>query len=264
MSAKSIVKEPAPRDLANALRRQHQLGAVNKATRELINAQCHDDLLNIIQQLCCSLGASGFVFLQGPHFRGVRKIAAGLPRNQIRTLSALLCGDDKIAAHDHLFAFRYRDFKLVIHHQGPAPEQHSPIQDDSIQDDMALFLDSAEIWLNKHEALLQTETLIKHQLNDFQQALLLDRQSLGSKRDLIVNKMLTDMATLLPMLGLEADQEDDIYDAITPIIEAMSQTLDSHTRSNLDLFAIVENLLHHLRGNADHRAPAQPDDIVLF
>ena len=64
MSAKSIVKEPAPRDLANALRRQHQLGAVNKATRELINAQCHDDLLNIIQQLCCSLGASGFVFLR--------------------------------------------------------------------------------------------------------------------------------------------------------------------------------------------------------
>ena len=255
----SVVQQnSAQGELTNAMRRQHHLGAVNRATRELINSQCHDDVFTIVQQLCCSFGVSGFLYLNAFNFRQVRKIECGLPRNQIRTLMKLLSTSDKVSVDEDLFAFKYTNLQLIVH-------QNQAYRGDSIQDDMVLFLDSADVWLKKHDALLRTETMIRQRLNDFQQTLQQDLQTLGSKRELIVNRMLTDMASLLPMLGLEPDQEDDIYDAITPIVSAMSQALDHQTSSNHDLFGIVEHLLHQLKGSpAVDSASLQSGDIELF
>ncbi len=253
----TAVNDHALGDSMHTLHRQFQLGAVNRATRQLISAHSHDDLIDVIQQLCTSLGLSGYLYLSCQEFRDIRKIASGVPRNHTHTLVSLLASQDKVTVSDSLFAFRYPDITLIVHHDSKMAGGS-----DLIQDDLVLFLDSADIWLNKHNAYLHTESLIKLRLNDFQQALMQDQKLLGSRQDMIVNKMLTDMATILPMLGLEPDQEEEIYNAIDPIVRAMSHVLDSQASSNQDLISIVEHLLQHLKGSQDQ--PESTDDIVLF
>ncbi|MBA55277.1 MAG: hypothetical protein CMK89_12550 [Pseudomonadales bacterium] len=253
----TAVNEFALSDNMQAMRRQYQLGAINRATRQLISAHHYDDLLEVIHQLCVSLGLSGFLFLNGHEFRAIRKIATGLPRNQIRTLARVLANADKVTVDSHLFAFQYQGISLIVHHDSHANGT------DLIQDDLVLFLDSADIWLRKHNAYRQTEAMIKLRLTDFQQTLLQDQKLLGSQRESIVNKMLTDMATIFPMLGLEPDQEEEIYNAVDPIVRAMSHALDNQASSNKDLCGIVEHLLQHLRGESA-QAAGETEDIVLF
>lgn len=242
---------------SGSLHRHYQLGAINRATRQLICAQGHNDLLNIIQKLCISLELSGFAHLKGQEKQFVCKIASGVPRTQIHTLASVLVRQEKIIVEQSLFAFNYSGITLIVHHQA-----HDTSCADLIQDDLALFLDSADIWLSNLNARLQTQNLIEDQLCDFQRTLLEDQIRLGSKRDLIVNKMLTDITTIFPTLGLEPDQEDQIYDAIDPIIRAMSHALENQADTNSDLSTLVERLLQHLQG-----APSEFDsdeDIVLF
>ena len=254
----TAVHELALSDTMQAMRRQFQLGAINRATRQLISAHHYDELVEVIQQLCTSIGLSGFLFLNGHEFRAIRKIASGLPRNQIRTLARVLSNSDKVTVEDCLFAFQYPGINLIVHHQS---------RDDStdlIQDDLVLFLDSASIWLQKHNAYRQTEAMIKLRLTDFQQTLLQDQKLLGSQRESIVNKMLTDMATIFPMLGLEPDQEEEIYNAVDPIVRAMAHALDNQANSNKDLYSIVEHLLQHLKGGISEHAADSTEDVVLF
>lgn len=242
---------------SGSLHRHYQLGAINRATRQLICAHDHNDLLNIIQKLCISLELSGFAHLKGQEKQFVCKIASGVPRTQIHTLASVLVRQEKIIVEQSLFAFNYSGITLIVHHQA-----HDTSGADLIQDDLALFLDSADIWLSNLNARLQTQNLIEDQLCDFQRTLLEDQIRLGSKRDLIVNKMLTDITTIFPTLGLEPDQEDQIYDAIDPIIRAMSHALENQADTNSDLSTLVERLLQHLQG-----APSEFDsdeDIVLF
>ena len=254
----TAVHELALSDGMQAMRRQYQLGAINRATRQLIIAHQYDDLLEVIQQLCVSLGLSGFLFLNGHDFRAIRKIASGLPRNQIRTLARVLTNADKVTVDGHLFAFQYQGLSLIVHHDTKANST------DLIQDDLVLFLDSADIWLQKHNAYQQTEAMLKLRLTDCQQALLQDQKLLGSQRESIVNKMLTDIARIFPTLGLEPDQEEEIYNAVDPIVRAMSLALDNQANSNRGLCDIVEHLLQHLKGEANLHAADTTEDVVLF
>lgn len=241
-----------------SLRHQFQLGAINRATRQLISAHAYTDLINIIDQLSCNLNLSGFLYLSGFQFRKAKKIGSGLPRNQIRSVMELLNQPHKIAVMDSLFCFKYNGITLVVHQPTPSGEPH-----DLLQDDMAIFIDSVEIWLQKHDARMETEELIQHQLNEFQRTLLHDQKLMNSHRDVIVNRLLTDMASILPMLGLEQDQEEEIYNAIEPIVHSMSQSLEDQASSNQDFMQIVETLLTHLK-DCQLPPPTEEESITLF
>ena len=65
------------------------------------------------------------------------------------------------------------------------------------------------------------------------------------------------------MLGLEQDQEEEIYNAIEPIVCSMSQSLEDQASSNQDFLQIVSNLLSHLQSKQDP-APTEEECITLF
>ena len=241
-----------------AIKHQFQLGAINRATRQLISAHTHTDVIQIMIQLCENLGLSGFVYMSGFNFRKAKKIGSGLPRNKIRSVMELLQQLQKIALCGSMLCFKYDDITLVVHNTN-----HDSAQDDLLQDDMAIFIDSLDIWLKKHNSRLETEALIQQQLSEFRRTLLYDQKLMNSHRDVIINQLLTDMATILPMLGLEQDQEEEIYNAIEPIVCSMSQSQEDQASSNQDFLQIVSNLLTHLQSKQDP-APTEEECITLF
>jgi hypothetical protein len=249
----------------NALHHQYQLGVINRATRELISSQSYLATLAIIEQLLADLSLSGFIHISGFQFNKAKKIGSGLPRNRIRDLLELMQQPNKISVSTPLFVFKWPSLTVVV----DASHSADP-HDDQLQDDLAMFIDSAQLWMNQHFHFLETKSLISEKLGDFKFSITSDLRILTAKRESLIHKLLGDMVSIMPMMGLEPDQEEEILNTLQPVIDSMEKSLSEQSTSNQDFIQIINQLLSYLNSTTEPPSIEADDDhdasesITLF
>lgn len=221
-----------------------QLGVILRGTRQLLACTGYDELIGIIRAVAVNLSLSGYVQLTGYQFRQVKKCGAGLPRQACPRLDALMLAPGKIALQDELILFKWPSVLLAL--DLGRLESGTGSQ---IQDTLALFLDSVQQWLDRHHSLLETESVMCKRLDEFRRSLQSGAEHMHFSRTQLTSRLLGDLVTILPALGLEPDQEDSILDTLRPVIDCMEKSFCHHSAANEDFVAVVNEMVAFMQRN---------------
>lgn len=222
----------------------YQLGVILRGTRQLLACAGYDELIGIIRAVTGNLSLSGYVQLTGYEFRQVKKCGAGLPRQACPRLDPLMLAPGKIALQDELILFKWPAVVLALD-----LSRLEAVTASQIQDTLAMFLDSVQQWLDRHHSLLETETVMCDRLDDFRRSLLSGAEYLQVSRTQLTSRLLADLVTVLPALGLEEDQEDSILDTLRPVIDCMEKSFCHHSAANEDFVVVVNEMVAFMRRN---------------
>ena len=242
-----------------------QLGVILRATRQLLVCENYREVIAVLDMVAANLNLSGLYQLTGIHFKETRKIGLGIPRELCPSLFQLMARSDKIAIANGLMVFRGPNLLVVLN-----AGELSPRESDPVQDNLAMFLDSVQQWLDRHRLLLQTETVICDRLDEFRSSLASGARHMKRNRVDLTDRLLADFVSTLPILGLEADQEDCILDTLQPVIDSMQKNLCNQSEVNEDFVRVIDEMLAFVRrhGALERAYPVvesnDMDSVLLF
>lgn len=243
----------------------YQLGVILRATRRLLVCENYREVIAVLDMVAANLNLSGLYQLTGIQFKETRKIGLGIPREQCPSLFQLMARSDKIAIAHGLMVFRWPNLLVVLNVRDLSPQERDPVQDN-----LAMFLDSMQQWLDRHRLLLETETVICDRLDEFRSSLASGARHMKRNRVALTDQLLADFVSTLPVLGLEADQEDCILDTLQPVIDSMQKNLCNQSEVNEDFVRVIDEMLAFVRrhGALERAFPMADsndvDSVLLF
>ena len=132
-------------------------------------------------------------------------------------------------------------------------------------DSKALALDTVQTWLDRHYELMATKANIYLKLFQFKNHLQEGVECMNQQQKDLHCELISRIASHLPVLGLETDQEELILDTFSPIIHEMDRGVSSHCAASQSFIELINQTLDYLSAAPASPLPQEADsNIVLF
>ncbi len=240
---------------------QFQLGVINRSTRHLVACSEYDQLLEIVHAMAVNLELAGYVRVSGYEYSATRKIGlSGLQRESLALLPGLVKQTDKIVVNDRLMLCQWPSIVLVVDTEMLDESSRS-----QLQDSIAIALDTIQTWLDRHYELMATKANIYLQLFQFKNHLQEGMDCMNQQQRDLHCELISRIASHLPVLGLETDQEELILDTFSPIILEMDRGVSSHCAASQSFIELINQTLDYLSTVPVSTSSQESDaNIVLF
>lgn len=257
--------------LATTMKNAFQLGVFSRASRLLMQCEEFDDFCHHATETLEEVGLSGRIKLScGEENRQVT-FGNGIRPVVFSSLSGLDRCKSKICSGSTFFIFNTRHVLLILD-----TEDTDAVELDLLTDNLTIYMDTIHHWLDQQQRI--SEERVKNgierskvitNLRSFVECVTRLSQHLTETQQAVNEDLLTQLISVFPVMGMEADQEEIILNIVNDARGKERTLMEQQLRQNDDLRFVMKQAIDALlasNANAERKRSAYSDNagVTLF